>query len=190
MTSGANQYDPLVDPLMIAVVTVRSGGTIGMTHCPGRNQVDALGRRWSRDLVSDLAAIEAWGARALVSLIELPECAALGVPDLATSVARTALAWHHMPIPDMQRPGQAFANAWARSGDQLIDTLNQGEKIVLHCAGGLGRTGTLAAKLLAEFGTAPEDAITVVRRVRPGAIESVQQERYVLAGTALAGNGV
>ena len=49
-----------------------------------------------------------------------------------------------------------------------------------HCRGGIGRTGTIAAKLLVEFGYEPAAAITLVRRTRPGTIETKTQEQYVL----------
>ena len=52
--------------------------------------------------------------------------------------------------------------------------------MVLHCRGGIGRTGTIAARLLVEFGVAPEEAIRMVRRARPGTIETPAQEEYVL----------
>ncbi|MDP7292161.1 MAG: hypothetical protein QF497_08015, partial [Verrucomicrobiota bacterium] len=56
-----------------------------------------------------------------------------------------------------------------------------GESIVLHCKGGLGRTGTIAARLLVELGMTPGNAILAVREARPGAIETSAQETYVLA---------
>jgi hypothetical protein len=44
----------------------------------------------------------------------------------------------------------------------------------------LGRAGMIAARLLAELGIEPATAIRRVRAVRPGAIETRQQEKYVL----------
>jgi len=43
----------------------------------------------------------------------------------------------------------------------------------------LGRTGTIAARLLIEFGLNPDDAIKEVRASRSGAIETSSQEQYV-----------
>jgi len=54
-----------------------------------------------------------------------------------------------------------------------------GEAIVIHCRGGLGRTGIVAARLLVEFGEAPEGALFRVRRARAGTVENRLQEGYV-----------
>ncbi len=48
---------------------------------------------------------------------------------------------------------------------------------------GLGRAGTVAARLLIGAGKLPEDAIGSVRRARPGAIESKSQEDYLCSLT-------
>ena len=51
---------------------------------------------------------------------------------------------------------------------------------MVHCRGGLGRAGTIAARLLVECGWPAAKAIAAVREVRPGAIETRAQEKYVL----------
>jgi ADP-ribosyl-[dinitrogen reductase] hydrolase len=58
--------------------------------------------------------------------------------------------------------------------------LGGGSDVVVHCSGGLGRAGTVAARLLIELGADPETAIAKVRRVRPGAIETYAQEQFVM----------
>ena len=47
-------------------------------------------------------------------------------------------------------------------------------------AGGLGRAGTIGARLLIELGMEPTAAVRQVRAARPGAIETREQEKYVL----------
>ena len=55
-----------------------------------------------------------------------------------------------------------------------------GESVVVHCRGGLGRTGLIAVRLLVELGESPVSALVRVRAARPGAVETVEQEKYVL----------
>lgn len=51
--------------------------------------------------------------------------------------------------------------------------------MLVHCRGGLGRAGIIAARLLIELGMEPTLAIENVRKIRPGAIETCDQERFV-----------
>jgi ADP-ribosyl-[dinitrogen reductase] hydrolase len=49
----------------------------------------------------------------------------------------------------------------------------------LHCKGGIGRSGTVAAMLLIEYGKENSVAIQQVRQKRKGAIENQLQEDFV-----------
>jgi len=133
-----------------------------------------------RDLRVDLDAIRGWGAVALVTLIEDGEFALLKVTDLGRLARELGLDWHHLPIRDVSVPGEPFESGWRTSGPALLGRLRRGERIVVHCRGGLGRSGLVAAKMLVELGVAPRDAINRVRAVRRGAIETPEQEVYVL----------
>lgn len=166
-------------PLRIDVVTVPTGGQIGITFCPGKHQHHAMTGSWERDLMTDLQAIQTWGATAVVTLIEDHEFTALGIDDLGQSVNALGIAWYHLPIPDMQAPSEAWESRWLSSGPRIRRILNGGGRVVVHCKGGLGRAGTVAARLLIEFGQSPDEAIGCVRTARPGAIETDQQERYL-----------
>jgi len=172
--------------LRIAEVPIPDSGSLGITHCPGRNAIDSTGGHWKRNLRDDLRDLTAWGASAVLTLMEDCEFAPLGVPEFATEIRRTGLVWYHMAIPDMSTPGKAFDEAWARDGTRILGSLRAGERVLVHCAGGLGRSGMIAAKLLTALGTSADHAIAAVRRARPGAIETDGQLRYVLSGPSLA----
>ena len=152
-----------------------------MAFCPGKKGDAVNGAVWDRDLGADLAAIRDWGATALVSLTEDHEFDLLQVPGLGEQAAAMGIEWHHLPIADMNIQDAGFDTLWTCSGHVLRRRLQAGEKIVIHCRGGLGRTGTIAAKLLIEFGMVPEEAMRQVRAARPGAIEGALQPRYVMA---------
>ena len=134
---------------------------------------------WSRCLAGDLAPIRAWPAALLISLIEDREFASLGVADLGQAARSCGLAWCHLPIPDMQPPGAEFDEAWPDLSGRIDQVFRRGESIVLHCAGGLGRSGTVAALLLIDRGIPAADAMKLVRAARPGAIETASQEVYL-----------
>jgi protein-tyrosine phosphatase len=170
-------------PLHIDHVLVPSGGLIGLTHCPGRRGIDDAGRFWQRQLSVDLAAIVAWRPCVVVTLLQPKEFVTYGVPTLPTAMRQLSVSWHHVPIPDMGVPDVASQRGWAAAGPDIAAALDGAERIVLHCASGLGRSGMIAAKLLANLGLGADDAIALVRRCRPGAIETVAQEAFVHAST-------
>ena len=58
---------------------------------------------------------------------------------------------------------------------EIRTLLRGGEDVLVHCKGGLGRAGMIAARLLVELGMDPEQAIRDVRRARKGAIETSSQ---------------
>jgi ADP-ribosyl-[dinitrogen reductase] hydrolase len=136
---------------------------------------------WDRDLALDLDAIRNWGAAAVVTLMEKRELTLLRVEHLGEEVRRRGMLWFHLPIVDVSTPNEAFERQWDVAGDELRTMLRSGRDVLVHCRGGLGRTGTIAARLLIELGMDTATAIRQVRAARPGAIETPGQQRYVLA---------
>ena len=169
-------------PLQIAQVqSDPTFGLIGITFCPGKKQTAAATGAWDRDLKTDIAAIADWGAAAVVSLIEDHEIEALGVARLEEAVGDAHMLWLHLPIRDVSVPDGQFETMWTTAGAQLRAILRGGFNVLVHCKGGLGRAGMIAARLLVELGTDGGQAISMVRSVRPGAIETCAQLAYVRA---------
>ncbi|TXN80041.1 ADP-ribosylglycohydrolase family protein [Methylobacterium sp. WL8] len=171
----------ITHPLRIDSISSGKGfGNIGVTFCPGKVQADAATGSWARDLRTDIEAMSEWGACAVVSLIEDHEIEALKVQAIAQECCRLGLTWIHLPIPDVSTPTDAFEESWVTVGEGLRSTLRNGFSIAVHCKGGLGRAGTVAARLLTELGADPAEAIRIVRDARPGAIETEAQVQHVL----------
>jgi protein-tyrosine phosphatase len=164
-----------IDPLPVG------NGLVGLTFCPGKRGDSVHGDPWARDLDTDLTAIRDWGAGLVVTLMERFEFDLLGVPDLPDRVSATGMSWTHLPIRDVDVPDAAFDAVWPEIFLDLSRRLHVGERVLLHCRGGLGRTGLVASLLLIEEGLDPEAAIRAVRAVRPGTIETRAQEDYVRA---------
>lgn len=169
-------------PLQIAEVSAGAGmGKIGITFCPGKQQVHAATGTWKRDLGCDIAAITTWNAAAVVTLLEPHELESLGVPGLGDSVRDAHMVWHHLPIRDVGVPDLRFEQRWQKAGRELRAILRDGFNVLVHCKGGLGRAGTIAARLLIEPGMEPAAAVQAVRSVRPGAIETAAQLACVMS---------
>jgi atypical dual specificity phosphatase len=86
------------------------------------------------------------------------------------------IAVQHFPIPDMAAPRVDLAIDLAR---QVEATLAAGGAVVLHCRGGLGRTGCCLAAVLVWLGDPPEVAIGRVRRSQHLAISTAAQLAFV-----------
>jgi hypothetical protein len=144
-----------------ATIALSNGGAIGIARLP-------------RD--EDRAALSCWTPDAVLTLVEPgPEADAVGALCRALGIA-----WHHAPIIDFGTPEAVFESAWAASGPALRARLQGGGRVLVHCRGGLGRSGMIAARLLVELGeAAPDAAIGMVRAARPGAIETAAQEAHV-----------
>jgi ADP-ribosyl-[dinitrogen reductase] hydrolase len=166
-------------PLQIDTLGPVGRGRLGLTFCPGKYDPHADTGFWARDLDNDLRALTDWGATTVVTLMEAHELDLLRVPGLGDRVFGMGLSWWHLPIVDGGVPDARFEQAWNRAGEDLRRRLVAGEGIVLHCRGGLGRTGTVAARLLIEFGETPESALFRVRRARAGTVENRLQEEYL-----------
>lgn len=167
-------------PLVIAEVRAGPGfGRIGLTFCPGKQQANSLSGGWARDLDIDLQAVEDWGAAAVVTLVEKHELQSLAVEGIGEAVAARHMTWLHLPIPDVTAPSASFEAEWEIAGRGIRTLLRNGFDVLVHCKGGLGRAGTIAARLLVELGWPADDAIGAVRKVRSGAIETRAQEEHV-----------
>ena len=168
-------------PLQIAVLSAGPGfGRVGITFCPGKYDETAISGLWDRDLSLDLDAIRDWGAAAVVTLVEPKELIMLRVERLGDEVLQRGMLWFHLPIVDVSTPTEDFERQWDVAGNELRTLLRKSRDVLVHCRGGLGRAGTIAARLLVELGMEPQAAIRQVRAARPGAIETREQERYVL----------
>lgn len=165
-------------PTALDVDTFAVGpGTIGLTRCPGMAQP---GSAWQHQMQSDLRAIRDWGAVAVVTLNPSDELRRLGAAHLGLELERRGIRWHHLPVPNGGIPDQQFESLWRHTGPEILARMSAGERVLIHCMGGLGRSGTVAARLLVDAGEPPFSAIQKVRTARPGAIENATQEGYVM----------
>jgi len=135
---------------------------------------------WERDLDEDLERLrDSFGVDLLVSLLEDHELALLGISRLYERCAEMGIAVVRFPIPDFGVPRSLEALRALVEG--ILGAARDGRTVIVHCRGGLGRSGLVASAALTARGIAAEEAVTIVRSVRPNALENPEQEEAVRA---------
>lgn len=127
-------------------------GSLWLSSMPGRFE------SWPQFL----AQAEQARLREVVCLTPREEMALLSPAYYAAVVnGRVPFRWTLLPMPNFGLPEDA-----ASFRDQvrlLSQRLLQGESVLLHCAAGMGRTGSTAACVLKAMGLTTQDALARVR---------------------------
>jgi atypical dual specificity phosphatase len=114
------------------------------------------------------AQLRRGGVRLLINLHERPD-----PPDLLAELGAETL---HLPVASAYAPTQTQLDAGVAA---IREALGRGEPVAVHCGAGLGRTGTLLAAYLISEGQTADEAIECLRAVRPGSVETLEQEQAI-----------
>jgi atypical dual specificity phosphatase len=91
-------------------------------------------------------------------------------------VEEAGLLVFHVPMIDMEAPS-------LEQLDQCVSAIRRANErqmgVAVHCGAGLGRTGVVLAAYLVDKGMTAENAISRVRRLRPGSIETEEQAEVI-----------
>ncbi|NUM34688.1 MAG: dual specificity protein phosphatase family protein [Candidatus Brocadiae bacterium] len=119
-------------------------------------------------LMETLEFLREQGISAMVTLTH-------DVPDRLI-LEQYGMDWLHIPIQDYCPPKIEDIIEFV----EFVDKMNgQGKAVVVHCHAGIGRTGTMLACYLVRLGRSPEQAINEIRFLRPGSIETSEQQEAV-----------
>lgn len=152
-------------------------GRLGITFAPGK-KADGADGRWERDLQTDLKRLrEEFEVEVLVSLLEHSEYGDLEITDLFQEAEGIGMEVLHLPIPDGGVPLQdSEADDYGTLVWDIVARLQRAHTVVVHCRGGQGRSGLVAASVLVALGQPAVKALEAVRRTRKGAVETPEQE--------------
>jgi atypical dual specificity phosphatase len=84
------------------------------------------------------------------------------------------LNYLHIPTPDLTAPQMDEIDT---AVEFIHEKINSKEAVMVHCAAGMGRAGTILACYFIKYKKhSAKDAITKIRKERPGSIQSETQE--------------
>ena len=139
---------------MLRKVTLPLGtsGELFLSAMPGRY----------RPLDEDIAEAKDKGIGRVVCLVPEDDIDTKS-PQYADALRSRALPWpvEQFPIGDSGLP--ASRDAFAALASRIAGHLDSGERILLHCVLGVGRTGTVAICILIALGIPAEKAVNLVR---------------------------
>ncbi|KAI8849489.1 protein-tyrosine phosphatase-like protein, partial [Chytridium lagenaria] len=125
---------------------------------------------------ADVRALKTLGIRTVITLTEEEPLPEKWFDD--------AIVRHHFwPVRNYHPPCVSHADQFIRI---VVDAVHGKDRhgVLVHCGGGKGRAGSLLATYLVRFGLEypvmnATDAVTLLRRLRPGSIETERQEKFV-----------
>jgi atypical dual specificity phosphatase len=84
-------------------------------------------------------------------------------PAYAAAISRgdTACEWMHLPVPNYGVPPDA--KGFREAIERVAQRLRNGESVLMHCAAGMGRTGSAAACVLKALGLSSDEALGRIR---------------------------
>ncbi|KAL6765944.1 protein-tyrosine phosphatase-like protein [Haematococcus lacustris] len=162
------------------VITTPAGGGLGLCFCPGK-RVTRGGVRHERNMQQDLLRLrDTFQISTVACLLNAAELRSFGIRDYAADLAAAGLQTLGLPIIEMGAPECMEKAAMFIEG--LALGVSRGDRIAVHCRGGMGRAGLIAACVMLRLGCVADakEAIKLVRERRcAAAIESKRQEDFV-----------
>jgi len=170
--------DPPPDPLRIDWLNVPELGlvdSLALSALPG-----CRFREHRRNLNQDLEDISSLGITDVFILMEEGEFTKYRVPGLLTAYENRGIFPHHYSVQDGNLPTPRTLMLMISSLRSLL--YEKGNRVLIHCYGGLGRTCLLAAALMLSLDPdlLPADAINLLRNLRGArAVQTVRQWNFL-----------
>jgi len=126
-----------------------------------------------------LTTLKQAGATGIITLMADAELAENAAADLGTVCTQMGLQWYQLPVADDAAPADDFQAAWQQHSAEILQRLNAGETLAIHCKGGSGRTGLIAAQIILAAGGELNATIAAVQALRPRALQHPAHLAYL-----------
>jgi protein-tyrosine phosphatase len=132
---------------------------------PWRGRLAVAARPRGGDWLDEEAA--GWrhaGLNVIISLLENEEAAQLELFREGDAAASNGVKFISFPIPDRGAPPSVRAALPLLK--KIVDALEEGKNVAVHCRQGIGRSGLIAVGALMSSGIGAEKAIDIVSKAR------------------------
>ena len=151
-----------------------TGGRIFASCAPGKIELE---KDIVRNLEDDVKTISESGISVVISLIEDFEFDLLSISHFPELLELEHIQFIHYPIRDHFVPDNI--DSFHKLIIMICELFLQGHSILVHCRGGVGRTGLVCASFLLHFGSNANEAIDTVRDRRERALRNPLQCEYL-----------
>ena len=158
--------------ISISWIPIGKKNLLGVSQFPGKNLQNIFDLS---SFLKDLQIIKKQKVKIIVSLLPENEKNKLGLDDLIWS--KEEVEYIQFPINDFSVPPKKKFNELKKLISFIKENLMLSKPVLIHCNGGKGRSGMIAALVLKAM--KEKDPIKKVREKVIGAIETEEQEIFV-----------
>lgn len=158
--------------ISISWIPIGKKNLLGVSQFPGKNLQNIFDLS---SFLKDLQIIKKQKVKIVVSLLPDNEKNKLGLDDLIWS--KEEVEYIQFPIGDFSVPPKKKFNELKKLISFIKENLMLSKHVLIHCNGGKGRSGMIAALVLKAM--KEKDPIKKVREKVIGAIETEEQEIFV-----------
>ena len=158
--------------ISISWIPIGKKNLLGVSQFPGKNLQNIFDLS---SFLKDLQIIKKQKVKIVVSLLPDNEKNKLGLDDLIWS--KEEVEYIQFPVNDFSVPPKKKFNELKKLISFIKENLMLSKYVLIHCNGGKGRSGMIAALVLKAI--KEKDPIKKVREKVIGAIETEEQEIFV-----------
>tara|TARA_B100000941_G_scaffold222226_1_gene164541 strand:+ start:501 stop:992 length:492 start_codon:yes stop_codon:yes gene_type:complete len=158
--------------ISISWIPIGKKNLLGVSQFPGKNLQNIFDLS---SFLKDLQIIKKQKVKIVVSLLPDNEKNKLGLDDLIWS--KEEVEYIQFPVNDFSVPPKKKFNELKKLISFIKENLMLSKPVLIHCNGGKGRSGMIAALVLKAM--KEKDPIKKVREKVIGAIETEEQEIFV-----------
>jgi len=152
-------------------IPLQTKGHLYMTPAPLSKSLEHVIIEWK----------EKAGVATVVSMLPIDESIALGLKNEQSLTEKMGLKFINHAVTDFSIPTETAA--FTALALALAEQLNQGKAVLIHCRGGIGRSGLLCAAIGHCLGFSMQDALACISSARGCSVPETEEQKTWLRTT-------